>query len=75
MKTIVQSMNSAECREPFDVFDNALKKVVPNALLYLIVEVTCSLDVFRCFLQDNDSFHDFVMPSRPLSSSSVRNFP
>lgn len=75
MKTKVETMNTAERRQPLEVFDNAPEKVISNPPLDSIIEVTCGFDVFRRFLQDDDSLHDRGRPSRPLSSSRVRNFP
>ena len=58
IETKVQSVNAAERCEPFNILDNASENIISNTLLYLIVEITCGLDVFCRFLQDNDSFYD-----------------
>jgi len=55
MESKMFGMDSVEKAQAFDVGENGVFKIIPNANFLQVVKIAPALDVLSCFFEDNDS--------------------
>ncbi|MFM8765686.1 MAG: hypothetical protein ACKOEZ_12745, partial [Spartobacteria bacterium] len=75
MESKMFGMDSVEKAQAFNVGENGVFKIIPNANFLQVVKFAPALDVLSGFFKDNDFPHSCFEDNRDLSSVRLRKFP
>lgn len=58
MEAKMQSVNTTQGFQSFDVFHDSLQKIIPDTQLNAVIEIAGGLNVLRCPLQNDHLLHE-----------------